>query len=439
MTDNIRVLVVSDSHKGNTGFGKVAFHIIQALRDYSLASQPKDGACIEVAQLAWFNRPDLPNETLCHIFPTKTIVVDGKTTFDPNDNYGQITFGSVVAKYKPEIVVSIGNLHMTQPIWDSPFKNTFVHISYHPMDSPNLRPYVEKAYKNINVPVFYTKESRDLACKHLPEDLKGRVLTFSRIIHHGVSDPRNLIDGKASPTLIEIRKRRAEAPDPLILGYFGRNTERKMAPMAFLGMEYYMRVLAPKKQNVIVVYNTPEADMMGSRIAPPMNDFMKINPDLSNPEFQKSLIRVQEDESFVGGGIPESQLYSILKEIDILVAPGPEGWGLCLAEAAICGATVVTCERGAAPDWIRTFLPETKYQFITDYGTYPTTSGCILPITTPVEVAKAIRRANQSLDRSQHHHTSTPYLPRWNDMGKSFVDLVRSQKRSVPRVAYVTV
>ena len=341
-----RILLVSDSVSIHTGFARVAreiaLHLIRTGK-------------YEVCQHGWYHRnPQV--EVPIKIYPTKQ--KDG--AFLRSDLYGEESFDEVCFQLQPDIVLGIGNFTMLRAITHSKLRSTYYLITYVPID--HFQAGVDKAWEEslgrVDDLYLYTPWARDVLNRNNP------AIRVTDCIPHGV-DPEVF---RPRPKLkTEIRKRLGIPEDSFVVGYVGRNLERKRVDQVirvaghlrngtynvqkdgtcrpFFLNKYgeFEPGLSGKqgdKRNVVILAHVPSNDNEG----PPLD------PILIHYGMKKSFY---VDTSYkVAEGVEDDKLALLYNAMDVQVSFATGGWELVQLEAMASGIPQLLGNWSAVPDFV---------------------------------------------------------------------------------------
>ena len=176
--DKIRLLACSDDSRTATGFARVVREVLIRLQE---------SGRYEVMQHGWFSNCVLHNVPY-PVIPTSGSQTarkpDGSVVFGPEDDtFGQKTFSTIVADFKPHIVWGVGNVDMLVAPVTSPIRETYRLVCYAPIDSfPILHTnIIEKMCSAMDRFVMYTEWGKNLL-------IRSTNVVPTDVIPHGVSE-----------------------------------------------------------------------------------------------------------------------------------------------------------------------------------------------------------------------------------------------------------
>jgi len=357
MFERKRVLVVTDSPKIDTGFGRVGKEIWSYL-----SSTGK----YEVEAIGWFhqeNTRDVP-------YPIITTKKNSKGIMSQEDKYAHSTFPEVVEKFKPDIVWSLGDMWMTEHIKDAKNRNTFKWVGYFPIDGEPVPSKWGSVVDSMDYAVAYGRYGMEI----IKQRAKGDNLSY---IYHGVNT--SLFKPFPEEDRATFKEQLLGVVNKTVIGIVARNQPRKAFDCLF---QAYYHILKGKyikcdKCGKVTVdsfnFITREATQATECRECKSKDVTQGRPKddiilylhCAPKDCGWDLIDLQEDfglkgsiifnpELRIGGGVPETTLSAIYNAIDIFTLPTRgEGFGLPVLEAMSSGLPAVVTDYSAHTEWAR--------------------------------------------------------------------------------------
>lgn len=345
-----RILIVTDSAKISTGFGRVAREVGKRLYDTNK---------YEIAQHGWFHRQsdkDIPFQ----IFPTKKrngIPID-------EDKYGSQSFDDVVSTFMPDIVLGIGDPPWLECIPTSTLKHTFRTIFYSPVDGFPLPANWSLPLKFPNKMVLFGEWPKRLVKKQFDIDCETA-------IWHGVDC--TLYRPPTKQEKLATKTKRLKNTDSFIFLYVGRNSERKRVdlilqavslikygqygyckrcvkylpdPIDSIGVRVQARncpicsgnLFRGKERDVKLLMHTPLKDV-GPPIEKMVEAFNMHGHVYIDPNYK------------VAEGCSDQELVEYYWAADSYLSFATEGWGLPIGEAMACGLPIITGDYSMPPEF----------------------------------------------------------------------------------------
>lgn len=351
-----KVLVMTDSPKIDTGFGRVGREVWSYLQSTGK---------YEIACIGWFHQ-DNPREVP---YPVLTTRKDAKGVITQEDKYAHQSFPEIVENFKPDLVWSLGDMWMTDHIMSSPNRNKFKWVGYFPIDGEPVPSRWGNVVGNMDYAVAYGKYGMDVISQRMANTDN---LSY---IYHGVNTSLfKAFDDRARD---EFKKQLLGISDKLVIGIVARNQPRKAFDSLFQAFYYllngeYVKCRSCGKittSNYDIVHRKATKPSKCRKCGSTSVTEGKPNGDLilylhcAPKDCGWDLLDLQEDYSLkgyvvfnpdlrIGAGIPETTLAAIYNAIDIFTLPTRgEGFGLPILEAMSCGTPVVTTDYSAHPEW----------------------------------------------------------------------------------------
>jgi glycosyltransferase involved in cell wall biosynthesis len=300
----IRVLWLSDSPLVASGFGRVTREITTRL-----AKVPgMEVACIGWSYDGWpYDRNRFPFD----IYPARG------TPHDPEH------FERVIHDFKPDVVITLGELWMLDWLPTLPVRRQFKWIGYFPLDGGPFYPPWEPMLKDVDELVAMSEFGRQVFQEGLPS---RRI----HLIHHGVDTSvfRPLPDR-------ERLKSHKRFQGKFVVGCVARNQPRKNIP----ALVKAFASLSSKIENLHLYLHMNPCDVGYDIITLLRRHRLEGKADVNGPDF--SLHQALEDEQL-------NRLYNLF---DVLALPSTgEGFGLPILEGMAAGVPVVATDYSACSE-----------------------------------------------------------------------------------------
>ncbi len=356
MTDKKRVLVVSEAHFLNSGFGTYAKELISRLHNtgkYDLAEFASYGRPIESPPL-WKYYPNVPPETDDNLNKLYNQA--------PGNQFGMWRFDKVCLDFRPDIVICYRDPWMDSWIETSPSRPYFHWVWMPTVDSaPQKQEWVD-TFANCDAVLTYS-------------EFGGRVLKDQgkeRINYIGCASPG------INPHIYkpfdkqQVRKQLGIDPDCFIVGTVMRNQKRKLffelmkafkiflnkAPKEIASKTFlYLHTSYPEKNGWDIADGVMENGLGGKVI---MTYVCKNCKKFFGRHFQDALsqcIFCKQASGVcptVGLGVSIEDLAQIYNSFDLYAQYAIcEGFGMPQVEAASCGIPVAATDYSAMYDVVR--------------------------------------------------------------------------------------
>ena len=333
MSDDKRrkILIVTDSFRIQTGFSRVGSYIADALID---------SGRWEVIYLGWFDTKTKITKPGIKLYFTKK---NQNGELDQGDKYSRYTFPKIIEKEMPEIVLSIGDLWMTEHIGAAYNRRMFYWCNYMPIDGEPVPQHTMHGKINLHWPTVFKAMDKLVAygmwgMQKINEASEMEVC--SDWIHHGVDTTkfRPLPDEHRK----EIRKNFFGLPENVFLfGSVSRNQPRKAYDRLIKAFAQFIRTKEDPNRPAYLYIHAPIADVGWN-----LKDLCKYYHVESRVILNESLR--------VGVGVTDQQLNEIYNAFHVFTLPTRgEGFGLPILEAMSCAIPVVTSEYSAHPEWCK--------------------------------------------------------------------------------------
>ena len=357
MFERKKVLVITDSPKIDTGFGRVGKEVWSYL-----SSTGK----YEVVSIGWFHQEN-PREVPYPVLATKK---NDQGVITQEDKYAHQTFPLVVEDFKPDLVWSLGDMWMTQHIKDAKSRSTYKWVGYFPIDGEPVPSKWGEVVESMDYAVAYGTYGLEVIKSRAPK----ANLSY---IHHGVNT--RLFRPFPEDAREKFKEQLLGIIGKTVIGIVARNQPRKAFDCLFKAFYHVLRgehakckdcgsvtvsdydivrrkATRPKvcsecksdkltqgkpREDVILYLHCAPKDC-GWDLIDLQDDFNLKGNIIFNPELK------------IGGGVPESTLSAIYNAIDIFTLPTRgEGFGLPILEAMSSGLPVVATDYSAHPEWAR--------------------------------------------------------------------------------------
>lgn len=373
-----------------TGFANVTGEIIK--RFYEARTEIGTRK-YEVAVMALGPKSD-PFDHSTNPYPFKVFKMVGDSPF------GQQYAAEVVRRFKPDIIVTLGDIWMSE-IWNDTnivhpdLRKTFKLVGYVAIDGyPVPQDWIEK-FQKFDKFITFTKFGKDA----IDERAKsiGKMIETS-FIYHGIDTN---VFKKLPKQEVEAFKAQNGKAGKKIIGMFSRNQPRKHHP-EFVELAYEILEQNNNDPNILFYFHCVEADAGWNlpelikdidtmRLRDRFKKYGKIEPGQEIPESSVSLL----DRFFFPGfanpsvGLPPAALnmmYNIC-DVHVLLTSG-EGWGLTTTESLAAGVPTLANDYAASTE----ILTQAKNPLVKarDYTYRGHDHNFIRPHTDYAETAKQV-------------------------------------------------
>jgi len=360
----LRILIISDSYFIHTGFANQARRIANHLAENHT-----------VGYLGWFaeyrNIQEYIPTKVVHYSTTKDYASGekaiermtpngeveffhiendvvkgvGPTPKEPNgrvvghDKYAVASFDWICGDFKPDIVLTIGDIWMVEPYTRSRFRKSFTLCNYIPVDGGPWPAYtsqsaniLDPAMNDSNWKQGLDKADKIIGYTHYGKKVINDLLEADRcvdVIPHGF-DPTNLYPAKdkiatrreyfGRDTIKTISGVHPEVgDDDVVVGLISRNQPRKCHPALFEAFSKYAN-------NNMWIYIHAGIKDCGWNLEDIANRFGIADRVIYNEAIQ------------IGAGLPDSEMWMVYNSCTYTTLPAKgEGWGLSLLETMACG------------------------------------------------------------------------------------------------------
>ena len=352
-----RVLLVSEAHYLNSGFGTYAKQILRRLHatgKYEIAEFACYGHYSAVSETDWLyygNEPDRPGPE------------EEQYNSNPGNHFGAWRFDRVCLDFKPDIVLCYRDPWMDMFIKDSPLRPYFHWVWMPTVDSAPQRQEWVSGFAECDALFAYSEFGVDV----LKEQGKESV----NII--GCASPG--IDPAMYTPIADKKSHREELgldPDCFIVGTVMRNQKRKLffelmkafrlfldrAPADVAAKSYlYLHTSYPEKQG----WNIPEGIMHNNLGGKVLSTYVCKNCQAFSCDlFRDALTRCKHCNNLssvcptVGHGLSIPDLIKVYNTFDLYAQYAIcEGFGMPQVEAASCGVPVAATDYSAMSDVVR--------------------------------------------------------------------------------------
>jgi hypothetical protein len=205
-----RILVMGDSPRIHTGFATVIRKICDRI-----AGSGKH----ELAVIGWFDNGS--GEAVPYgIRRTK----HGNGEEREKDKYAHVTFDEVCSRFRPDLVLAVGDAWMVTAATKSQFRNRFKLVLYIPIDSGPIYSRWADVFQAADQLVLYGKYGVEEIAKAFPNVNKGRLAA----IPHGVD--LSVFKPPSPDERVGTRATICPNGDKFIVGTVARNQPRKNLP-----------------------------------------------------------------------------------------------------------------------------------------------------------------------------------------------------------------
>jgi len=342
-----RILFVSDDSRLNTGFARVVREII-----WHFQSTGK----YELFQHAWFTNTKPQHKVTIPIFPTKKHPKGG---LDSNDLYGQQSFSQVASHIQPNIVFALGDPNMILATTSSELRNTYTLIAYVPVDNFHVAKDWEPILSKIDFLYLFCPWAERVIRNRLPS------VKVAGTVPHGIDT--DIYKPFSLENKAKVRMALTIKPDQFVLGFAGRNLERKRIDQLIMLASHLRHGtyivqsngkcramtfdrdgnlcdprgggVPAEKKDVIVYLHTSMKDTAGPCLQHTIDMFNMRKFVYCDPSYE------------VAKGVTDQHLSAIYNAMDVFVSFASGGWELTDGEAMSCGIPMVRGNFAATPDF----------------------------------------------------------------------------------------
>ena len=307
MSVPIRVLWISDSPHFETGFGRVTKELT-----HRLAQNPN----LQLSCIGWGydGSAAMPQHYRVPVYPASASAC------------GQDVIESVVADFKPDVVVSLGELRMVEWLARHEVRHQFKWVGYVPLDGGPFYPPWESILRQMSEVIAMSRFGQETLQSGLKEQ---RV----RMIYHGVDDSvyRPLPDRR------ELKKH-PRFRDKFVVGCVARNQPRKNLPALVQAF-----ALLSKRYSDLHLYLHSMPSQSGYDLPSLLKRYqLQGRADLASPDLK------------LQSGLTDEQMNELYNLFDVMALPTcAEGFGLPLIESMAAGVPVVATNFSACPELVR--------------------------------------------------------------------------------------
>jgi glycosyltransferase involved in cell wall biosynthesis len=353
-----KVLVMTDSAKIDTGFGRVGREVWSYL--FSTGKY-------EVHSIGWFHQE---NARECP-YPIYTTKKNERGMITQEDKYAHKTLPQIVDKIKPDLVWTLGDMWMTDHVKDAPNRNTFKWMGYFPIDGQPSPSKWGPVVENMDYAVAYGAYGMNVIKQRAPK-------ANLDYIYHGVNTRL------FRPHPPEARKQFKSQllglkQDKTVIGIVARNQPRKAFDSLFKAYYHVLNGEYVRCKNCDEI-TVSDYDVVERKVTTPhacrscgSKDITKGKPKddiilylhCAPKDCGWDLIDLQADfdlkgniifnpEIQIGRGVAEGTLAAVYNAIDIFTLPTRgEGFGLPILEAMSSGIPVIATDYSAHPEWCK--------------------------------------------------------------------------------------
>lgn len=352
-----KILVMSDSPKIDTGFGRVGREVwshLNATGKY------------EINAIGWFHNENNRDVS----YPIFTTRKNAKGVITQEDKYAHHSFPEYVDRFKPDLVWTLGDMWMTDHVKDAPNRNKFKWMGYFPIDGQPVPSKWGSVVEAMDYAVAYGAYGAEVIKERAP----NANLSY---IYHGVDT--KLFKPFPKEQREAIKERLLGVKGKKVIGIVARNQPRKAFDSLF------------KMFYCVVRGEWWRCEKCGGVTASDYNDIHRkaskpgkcrkcLSTDIKKGEAREDIILylhcapkdcgwdlldLQDDFNLkgkiifnpdlqIGRGVDERTLSALYNAIDIFTLPTRgEGFGLPLLEAMSSGRPIVATDYSAHPEWAR--------------------------------------------------------------------------------------
>lgn len=356
--ERVKILVMTDSPKIDTGFGRVGREVWSHLN----ATGKYD-----ITAIGWFHQ-DSNREVPYTVYPTRKNPTKGHPSQE--DKYAHHSFPEIVEKIKPDVVWTLGDMWMTDHVKECKGRDSFKWVGYFPIDGEPVPRRWGQVVEDMDVSVAYGEYGLNVIKQRAP----NANLSY---IYHGVNT--KLFAPMDENRRASEKKRLLGIADKKVIGIVARNQPRKAFDSLFKMYYHVLRGEWYKCKDCGAV-TVSEYDLVSRTSSAPNKCSVCPSTDLTKGSPREDvvlylhcapkdcgweLIDLQDDYGLMGNiifnpdlqigrGVEEGTLASIYNAIDIFTLPTRgEGFGLPVLEAMSCGVPIVATDYSAHPEWSR--------------------------------------------------------------------------------------
>jgi glycosyltransferase involved in cell wall biosynthesis len=377
---------MSDSPTAFTGFGTVTREILGRL-----AARPG----IEVAALGWghdgwpYDRTVFPYE----IYPSR------------GQPFGRDTAERAIAEYRPDLLVSFGDLWMIDWTRELP-RDACRHLVYFPIDGEPFPRAWREVVRSADVAVAYSRYGQRVASEANPG-------TEIEMIYHGVD--RRVF--RPLPDREEVR-RRHRLDGKFVVGCVARNQPRKMLPTLLAGFARFAR-----DRHDAMLYLHTDPDDIGWDVL----DLLRRHGIAERTAISR--------HARVDRGVPPAKLNEIYNLFDVFALPtAAEGFGLPIVEAMAAGVPVAVTDHSACTELVSGRGELLAVDRLLTIGRYNLEQA----IVDEREVADALARLYAEPElRARHRRAGLEFVERldWDRIVGEWEELLQHRVRPVVSAA----
>ena len=317
-----RILVMTDAPNLPTGQARVGREIAAGLKRHNH----------DVGYFGWFQIPEISMSA-----------PEGMPYWWTNNKYyGSDALDSVVNRFQPDILLTIGDFWNLNYIADPTICKTrrwFQWCSYIPVDGEpiggGLPPGIAPIVQDIDIPVAYTEYAKAAVMKSVfDQETRNRI----RVIYHGVDT--NVF--KPDPAERKKIRQQYGIDDKFVFLTVSRNQSRKNIPELFRAWKMFSET--PRaKDNVILWPHMNFNDSAGWNI----DDMISIL-DLKNQSIMYYNTVAHSSGHLIT--VPDAEVARLYQIADAFILISGEGFGLPIFEAMATGLPCILLNHSAASE-----------------------------------------------------------------------------------------
>lgn len=315
----------------------------------------------EILQHGWFHHGNF-EKVPWNIEPTARIKDEkGRTRPDPEDRYGQLTFGTVVQNFRPDVVWTLSDPYMCDYMGGFRAQHNFKLVKHCPVDGAPLPPTWKAGLGDCDLLVPITHYAARVFSGLLGHNAEQAAELDQNVIYHGV-------DLNRFPATETDRSKRVLGQDTFMLGYCGLSQFRKQTWVPFLVLRHLIDGaywIGPDMQVVPDLYDETTRSFTrlerpkGFQRATPIKAGMWVH---SRQDDGGAFYPINGLRQFYGveeavfksmlpsalQGVPDDSMQDFYSGIDVLMMlSGAEGFGLPIIEAYASNVPVVYTKYGS--------------------------------------------------------------------------------------------